>query len=259
MSINPMYYTLIPLISISAFFIICFAIYSIKVALYGLPNRYDRERLKEHPLIGVFLTEYWMWVISPVENFLLAIKVSANFLTFLTLIISIAAAVAITLGHFGLGGWLVLFGSTFDLIDGRIARAQGQSGPPGAFFDSVIDRYSELVVFAGFALYYRSSLLFMGLALFAVIGTVMVSYTRARGEGLGVVCSQGMMQRAERALYIGLGAALDPILTALLEPGIINPKHYLVLFVFIIVGIGTNLTAIRRFTFIYSTLKSKQK
>ena len=87
-------------------------------------------------------------------------------------------------GNFGAGGWLYLLTGILDILDGRIARATGKVSASGAYFDSVMDRYAEIIVFAGFAYFYRDSwVLFLVLA--ASLGSIMVSYTRARGESLG--------------------------------------------------------------------------
>lgn len=252
------YYSLLPLVFVVGFFFLCLIIFSIRTAIYGIPNRYDRDRLKQHPLIGVFFAEYWMWVISPLENFFIEKRVNPNILTAMTLLISIFSGVSISLGLMGLGGWLMLFGSTFDLIDGRIARAQGQSSKAGAFFDSVIDRYSELIIMTAFIIYYRFSIPVMIVIILTIIGTVMVSYTRARGEGLGVICELGIVQRAERALYLGLGTALDPLITAFIEPDTKTPYHFLILAVFGVLAIGTNFTAIWRLKWIYRKLEGQK-
>ena len=103
---------------------------------------------------------------------------------------------------------MVLFAGVFDMLDGQVARLGKMSSSFGALFDSVLDRYSELVLFLGICYYliahqYFYSSLF---AFIAMIGSLMVSYTRARAEGLGVECKEGLMQRPERVITIGVTA-----------------------------------------------------
>jgi CDP-diacylglycerol---glycerol-3-phosphate 3-phosphatidyltransferase len=114
------------------------------------------------------------------------------------------------LSYVGWGGAVILFAGLFDMMDGRLARVSGRDSKFGAMYDSVLDRYSELVMFLGICYYlvahhYFFSSLF---AFLAMIGSIMVSYVRARAEGLGIECSDGLMQRPERILLIGISAIL---------------------------------------------------
>jgi CDP-diacylglycerol---glycerol-3-phosphate 3-phosphatidyltransferase len=114
------------------------------------------------------------------------------------------------LRYVGWGGAMILFAGLFDMIDGRLARVTNQSSKFGAFFDSVLDRYSELVMFLGICYYLVAQHYFLSslFAFLALIGSVMVSYIRARAEGMGIECSDGLMQRPERIVLIGVSAML---------------------------------------------------
>lgn len=111
-------------------------------------------------------------------------------------------------------GALILIGGVFDLFDGTVARRTGLASPFGAFYDSTLDRLSEIVVYLGLlSLYndYRLELNEVGMiyvVMLAMAGSLMISYTRARAEALGIECSIGLMQRAERVLLIGLAAVV---------------------------------------------------
>lgn len=112
------------------------------------------------------------------------------------------------MSYVGWAGALVLFAGLFDMLDGQVARLGKMSSSFGAMFDSVLDRYSELIMFLGICYYliahhYFFSSLF---AFIAMIGSMMVSYTRARAEGLGIECKDGLMQRPERIVLIGVSA-----------------------------------------------------
>ncbi|MEW5725064.1 MAG: CDP-alcohol phosphatidyltransferase family protein [Thermodesulfobacteriota bacterium] len=139
-----------------------------------------------------------------------------------------------------LAGCLALLGGLCDALDGFLARATGRTGPRGAFVDSVLDRYAEVFLFLGAWAYLgRHPHLAMpgaAAALAAVFGANMVSYTRARGEGLGVCFQNGLFTRDERLLILAAGALADP-----LSPG------YVVLASLGLVALGANLSALYRY------------
>ncbi len=124
------------------------------------------------------------------------------------------------LSYVGWGGALILFAGLFDMMDGRLARVSGTSSKFGALFDSVLDRYSELVMFLGICFYLVSHHYFLSslFAFLAMIGSMMVSYVRARAEGLGIECSDGLMQRPERIVLIGVSAMLCGLVQNWAEP-----------------------------------------
>ena len=115
----------------------------------------------------------------------------------------------------GWGGALILFAGLFDMMDGRLARVTGMSSKFGALYDSVLDRYSELFMFLGICFYLSHQDYFVSsvFTFLAMIGSLMVSYVRARAEGLGIECSDGLMQRPERILLIGISAIICGLVT----------------------------------------------
>ncbi len=154
---------------------------------------------------------------DPVARALLALRLRPNHLTVLGLGVSLLAALSFARGRTRWGAALLIVAGLFDFFDGSLARLSGQVTPFGAFLDSVIDRYSDLVVFAGILL------LFFGsgrpqevlLTLLALIGTVMVSYTKARAQGMGVACETGLMERPERLIVLIVGGLFDLMTLAL--------------------------------------------
>jgi CDP-diacylglycerol--glycerol-3-phosphate 3-phosphatidyltransferase len=110
--------------------------------------------------------------------------------------------------YVGWGGFTVLIAGLFDMMDGRLARIANLSSSFGAFYDCLMDRYSELVMFLGICFYLISQDYFLSslFAFIALIGSIMVSYIRARAEGLGIDCSVGMMQRPARVVTVGASA-----------------------------------------------------
>ncbi len=113
-----------------------------------------------------------------------------------------------------MGGLLTALASLFDAIDGALARASGQTSPFGAFLDSTLDRISEAVIYLGLFLYYaqQSRRMEMLLIYATIVGSFMVSYARARAEGLGLQCKVGLLTRAERVclLIVGLATGIMP-------------------------------------------------
>ena len=146
------------------------------------------------------------WFERPAISLLVALKFTPSVATALGLVIAVIAAYFVYQGEFFIGGVLVLFSSVFDLLDGGIARATGRVTRRGALMDSVFDRVSELTVLIGLAMYYTSgpdaNQLGVLLAFVAMSGSLMVSYVRARAEGLGVKGTAGFLTRPERVVIM---------------------------------------------------------
>jgi CDP-diacylglycerol--glycerol-3-phosphate 3-phosphatidyltransferase len=151
--------------------------------------------------------------LTPLVKALTKWGVHPNSLTLAGLIITCMAAVALFKGSLRTGGVLILLGGLCDSLDGNLARATGRATRSGALLDSVIDRYSEFVMFLGIAAYFFSmkNYLILVVTFIALCGSIMVSYTRARAESLGFESKAGMMQRAERIVFLGAGALFHPI------------------------------------------------
>ena len=159
-------------------------------------------------------------IIQPLVNLLVRMKVTPNTITTIGLLGNIVAAVVFIFGaeygergdmiYIGIGGLIILFAGLFDMLDGQVARLGKMSSTFGALYDSVLDRYSELILFLGISYYLVAHHYFLSslFAFIALIGSMMVSYVRARAEGLGVECKGGLMQRPERVVLIGVSAIL---------------------------------------------------
>src|ERR1700753_2733791 len=209
------YAPLTPLIALAAYFFIALGLFSLRARWVGIAVDAEVESRPASKLLGRYLRHYLMWVLGPWERALVRWRVTPNELTFASLITACLSGFFFAIGNFGAGGWIYLLTGILDILDGRIARATGKVTKGGAFFDSVMDRYAEIVVFSGLAIFYRNSwALFV--VLLASLGSVMVSYTRARGEALGVQVNIGTMQRPERLFYLGVISGLSPIVETLL-------------------------------------------
>jgi len=194
----------------------------------------------------------YLATINKIALFLTKTGLGPTFYTIVGLILALMAGVFLWFGHLIIGGILLFMGGLFDSMDGAVARVSGKSSKFGALLDSTFDRYSEFAVFLGFYGYLGYSYarfveFYQLVAIVALLGSVMVSYVRARSEGLGIECSVGFWQRPERIIALGTAS----IITGLLNPLLINLSYnYLhdifIKAVLIVLAIGTNATAITR-------------
>jgi len=138
-------------------------------------------------------------------------RIHPNVLTALGLAINIVAAILFGKGYFFAAGLVVLGAGVFDMVDGKVARASNTVTPFGAFFDSVVDRYSDMALYMGLLVFYARVGRFLYLVLVALVmaGSVMISYTRARAESLIPTCKVGFLERPERIVLIIIGALMD--------------------------------------------------
>ncbi|MFB6305986.1 MAG: CDP-alcohol phosphatidyltransferase family protein [Flavobacteriales bacterium] len=220
-------------------------------------------------------------LLQPLVNFLIRLKIDPNTITSVGFFLNLVATVIFIYGaergerpqlsFVGWAGLFILIGGLFDILDGQLARSGHMSSKFGAFFDSVLDRYSEAIMFMGISYflvahsYFFSSLL----AFISFIGSMMVSYTRARAEGLGIECTVGVMQRPERVVLVGLAASVCGIVGAY-EGGnvkylkeLMNPippfETISILTIPVaIVAIFANFTAFQRVRYCYRVLEKDE-
>jgi CDP-diacylglycerol---glycerol-3-phosphate 3-phosphatidyltransferase len=171
---------------------------------------------------------------------LVRLGITANAITIVGCLLNIGVGLVLAMGHLRLGGVLVLVVSAVDGLDGTLARIGRGPTKFGAFLDSALDRVSESALFLGLAWYYMGQpgrteemLLFV-----AIAGSLMVSYTRARAEGLGLECKVGLFTRVERCLALSLGLLL----------GLMDPVLWFL-------ALGTWLTTLHRMLHVYATVK----
>lgn len=197
------FYLLAPALALAVTFVVAFIVYAALVAM-GRPPAV--RAVKHNELFGPFFASFLVWVISPFERLLVG-RVSPNTITAASLAMCAITGFAAALGHLPGAVWLYAFAGILDVLDGRLARHAGKQTAAGALFDSVSDRWGELFVFAGYGWLLHDSPWI--LAVFAAIGgSTMVSYTRARAEGLGLSVAGGLMQRAERIVLVAGGTLL---------------------------------------------------
>jgi CDP-diacylglycerol--glycerol-3-phosphate 3-phosphatidyltransferase len=182
-----------------------------------LDNAATKERVRRyiHPLVSV----------------LARIGLTPNMLTVSGVMLNAGVGVVIALGHLRLGGALLLVTSAFDLLDGALAKATGKTSRFGAFLDSTLDRYSEALVLLGLLWYsvQSNSQVDVYLIYAVIVGSLLVSYTRARAEGLGLQCRVGLFGRPERIAVLSIGLILRVVTLAL-----------------VLLAIFTHVTAVQR-------------
>lgn len=218
-------------------------------------------------------------LIQPLIDLLIRLKVTPNAITTVGFLVNVGAAIIFVIGaefgartdhsYIGWAGATLLFAGLFDMIDGRLARLGNMSHPFGALYDSVVDRYSEMIMFLGICYYLVSHDYFLSsiFAFIAMIGSVMVSYTRARAEGLGVKCDVGIMQRPERILLIGSTAVLCGLFSHFVSPDYkiaidffpYTAFETISIFTFplAVLAVFANITALRRLLYSRSELMKK--
>jgi CDP-diacylglycerol--glycerol-3-phosphate 3-phosphatidyltransferase len=142
-----------------------------------------------------------------------AVELPPNTITITGFIVTIIASIVLT-QHLFFGGLLIIIGSLFDMFDGISARMYNKVTEFGAFLDSVIDRYSDSILLTGFAWYFlkRGSVTGALLSVGTMIGALVISYARARAEGLGKECKTGLMERPERIVFMSVAALTGLVL-----------------------------------------------
>ncbi|MES2428198.1 MAG: CDP-alcohol phosphatidyltransferase family protein [Bacteroidota bacterium] len=220
-------------------------------------------------------------VIDPFVKLLIKIGLTPNMVTSIGFILNIGVAVIFIIGgeegnrgdlsYIGWAGGLILFAGLFDMLDGQVARLGNMKSTFGALYDSVLDRYSELIMFFGICYYLVAQHYFLSsiFAFIALIGSMMVSYVRARAEGLGIECKGGLMQRPERVVTIGLFAIICGVSSLymggnykLYAPGIkyhVFETMSIFTIPITILAVLTNITAFNRLKDAKNSLDQKDK
>jgi phosphatidylglycerophosphate synthase len=236
-----------------AYFIVALVVFA---GLCLIGQRPVTGESRKHSAFFYFFIDYFIWMLRPIERALLKNpRLTPNHLTFTALAASASAGIAIATNHMATAGWLYILAGALDVLDGRLARATGQQSKAGAFLDSVADRWCELFVFTGFAWFLRDSAWLFAVML-AVTGSVMVSYTRARGESLGIKLDGGNMQRAERIALVAIGTLITAWFNAARdtqEYGI-----HVIGVAMLIVGVGSAGTAVSRWVQGYRILREAE-
>ncbi len=221
----------------------------------------DRAKGRKGPfeskLLGREIKTWWILIMRPIEDYLIEKRVHPNVLTVTSLIVSAIAGFLFHLGWVFIAGVVLLAGSNFDMLDGRVARAQGMSSEYGAFFDSCLDRFAEIFIYLGLLSYFHGTL--FSYIVFLILGaTTMVSYTRARAESLAVDCEVGMMQRTERIVYLGAFSVFNLFGNLITSAFGLRPGDYLLKLALAMILVFSSHTAIERMIHVTKRLKERE-
>lgn len=197
------------------------------------------------PLIPPRVRAWYRGVLTPLEEQLVLGRVHPDALTAAQLVVSVLAGVAFWKGWIFLAGWLTILAGTLDILDGGVARSGGRASPRGAFLDSVADRCAEFATFLGLGAFFRGSWVQLAVAI-AAFASLMVSYTRARAEGLGFALQVGRAQRPERYVVLGFGGWLSGLVAHLACPVIGRPTHVVLAAAVVVLAVLSTWTALRR-------------
>jgi CDP-diacylglycerol--glycerol-3-phosphate 3-phosphatidyltransferase len=198
------------------------------------------------------------WLLGPLVRALADLRVTPNMVTMFSLVPTTLAAVAAAFGWFGLAGVLGTAGALCDLVDGLLARQLGVSSDAGEVVDAAVDRYSEVLLLAGFGIYYRTHWEMLLLIFAALGGSFMFSYTTAKAEALNVTVPRGAMRRAERAVYLLTGAVLTAC-TRFFFDGFPSMalRQLPIIVALALIAAATNVSAVQRFAAMARALRAR--
>jgi CDP-diacylglycerol--glycerol-3-phosphate 3-phosphatidyltransferase len=197
------------------------------------------------PLLGPRVRTWFRGVMGPIEDVLVGWRVHPDAITWTQLVVSALAGAAFWQGAMFLGGWLTILAGVLDILDGGVARRMGTASARGAMVDSLVDRYCEFVTFLGLGAFFRDSPLVLA-AVLACFASLMVSYTRARAEGLGLEMLAGQVQRPERYVILGFGGFVSGIVAHLTCAWAGGPSHVVLGVALVLLAASSTWTALQR-------------
>lgn len=209
--------------------------------------------------------QQWIYrIINPVVHGMIKVGITPNFITTTGLVLNVVAAALLLyaaveapgqLCYVGWSGGIILFAGLFDMMDGRVARVGNMASTFGALYDSILDRYSELATLFGIFYYLALQGYLAGsvITFIALVGSLMVSYVRARAEGLGLECKVGLMQRPERVVLTALGAIFCGVFAGI---EVFDPL-YILIAPQVVIAVLANWTAFVRINHCHKLLDNK--
>jgi CDP-diacylglycerol--glycerol-3-phosphate 3-phosphatidyltransferase len=197
-----------------------------------------------------YLKKGFLRVVEPAISVLARNNVSPNTITTVGTLLTIAAAIVYASGHIMTAGWLMSVTAAFDVIDGQVARRTGRCTVFGAFYDSTLDRVADGALMAGLTVFYMTNAIHHNLymvvvCLAGIVGSFLVSYTRARAESLGIDAKVGVMQRPERIVLLSAPQALFGLFW----------NGWVLMGIIILLSVTSWITAVQRIAFVYRATK----
>jgi CDP-diacylglycerol--glycerol-3-phosphate 3-phosphatidyltransferase len=189
--------------------LLAIALYGVRVVTRGAV-RYDRtEKVGGTALMGLGAMDLGYWAATPIARACVALGLSPNTLTWISLVLGAGAGAALSVHRFGLATMLAFFSTIGDILDGQVARIQASGSDRGELLDASVDRYTEFFFLGGLVVCFRAELPWMVLTLAALLAAFMVSYATAKAEALKVPPPKGPMRRHERSTYLITGLAFS--------------------------------------------------
>jgi len=213
-----------------------------KMPRVGLSDKQKTIRILPKPLIS-----FVHGLVERTVVLFIMLGLSPNTLTVIALLLGMGSGIFFALGHPIWAGILLIFCGVFDILDGMVAVKTNRKSIFGAIFDSTLDRYSEFFVYLGLAYYFRNHWA-LWVLFFTFLGSTMVSYTRARAEGLGIECKVGLMQRAERLVFVSLGA---------ITAALLNVYKPVIIVILIAIALISNIAAFQRVLYVKRVEKKR--
>lgn len=217
--------------------------YALRSAIAGRAPDPRVEREGGTVFLGLWLMEAFHWVMRLVGRALVRSGLSPDALTLTSLVVTFACIPFAALGHFAAAAALLLVGSAFDAFDGMIARERRIASDAGEVLDAVVDRYADAAPLVGLAIFYRASAWQMAVPLVALVGSMMVSYARAKAEAMDVKLPPGLMRRHERIAYLSAALIVGPVLSPFVH--VANVSEPVTLAIVAFVGVVANVAAVQ--------------
>ena len=218
---------------------------TVAVSIRGyLRQVHDLSDVRGSLVLGPGIRGWYYDKLLPFEELCVRFRIPAAALSYAQLLGSGLVAACFAGGWLLTAGWLLLFTGTLDIVDGRVARRLDGGSRRGAFLDSIIDRYADALGYLGLAVYFRQSWI-LWVVLFAMMGGLIVSYVRARAEGLGATCYVGLLQRPERYVILGFGCIFGALVEHM-TPWLHAPHYWLVILTVVVLAALSNASAVQR-------------
>ena len=236
------------------------AAYGLRITVKGRAHFARIDRQGGSRLLSKGAMELGYWILHPVARLLACIGITPNTISWASLGFGFLAGACLAAGHFGFGAIFATLSGLLDSLDGMVARISGIASDFGEVLDAAVDRYVEFFFLSGLIIYYREIPALQVLALLALLGSFMVSYSTTKAEALSVDPPKGSMRRPERAVYLTLGAALSTLTVAWLENSRQFPIAigYPMVLALGLVTIVANVSSIQRLCSIAKTIRVRE-
>ena len=235
--------------------------YGIRVKVRGHAHFKRVDQQGSSALLGKSLMEGAYWCLQPVARGLVAVGITPNTVSWISLVLGFLAGACLSVGHFGFGAFFSVISAFLDTLDGMVARMTGKASDAGEVLDATVDRYVEFFFLGGLMIYYREIPYLLVITALAMIGSFMVSYSTAKAEALQVEAPKGSMRRPERAVYLTMGSLLSPITIPMFEiyrPYGIAIGHPMVLSL-CLVAVISNFSAVERMAAIARSVRIREE